>query len=679
MIHLQAISRWFGEQRLFEGLSWHIRGGLKYGLVGPNGVGKTTLLRIISREVSSDSGAVVRSKGVRVGYLPQEVDPFESGSVLHAVLDGVVGYSAARERVQAVEHRLATDALWAAESAALRELSRAMEAFEALGGDALIHRARAALGGLGFLDVEIDAPAAQLSGGWLMRAALARLLVEQPDVLLLDEPTNHLDLEALGWLENFLDDYPGSVIAVSHDRYFLERFPDRIVELTPTGVCEYGGGYEAFLAGRQARIEQQRKDKARVDKQRAHLQRFVDRFRAKATKAKQAQARLKMLSRLQSVEVEGETGGITLRLPPAGRTGREVLRLEGVTKAWGELVIYRNLEMTIWRQMRVALVGPNGAGKSTLLKVLAGVTPIQAGRVFRGGNVRPEYYAQHALEGLDPRLTAWQEAKRAADEDTVTMIRNTLGALLFRGKAVDKKVAVLSGGEKARLALVKMVLRGPSLLLLDEPTGHLDLLSREMLEEALNAFDGTIVMVSHDRYFINAVATHVLEILPGGRTTLFEGDYDAYLYRKSGGDPKVIERLLRGEVVDLKAPGQAERAEADAVRAEGRAGQRARKRAEAEQRNAASRRTRPLKERIAALEAEITTKEARLAEIENMQLDPTLYDDNNRVLALAEENGRLRKQVDKAMRSWESYSLRLEGVEEELAAALDAAIAESDG
>ncbi len=669
MIHLQAIAKWFGEQRLFEGLSWHIRGGLSYGLVGPNGAGKTTLLRILCGESSYEGGGMVRGKGVRVGYLPQEVDPFEMGTVIEAVLEGVVGYAAARDRVMTVQDRLASDADYAVDPASLRELARAMERFEALGGDGLTHRARGALGGLGFSDLEIDSPAAQLSGGWLMRAALARLLVEQPDVLLLDEPTNHLDLEALSWLESFLDVYPGTIIAVSHDRYFLDRFPDRIVELTTKGICEYGGGYEAFLEGRRARIEQQRREKVRVDKQRHHLQRFVDRFRAKATKAKQAQARMKMLSRLQSVEVEGDTKGIHLRLPPAGRTGKEVLRVEGVTKAWGDLVIYRDLEMTIWRHMRVALVGPNGAGKSTLLKVLAGVTPVQEGRVIRGGNVRPEYYAQHALEGLDPRLTAYQEAQRAAGEDTVSMIRGTLGALLFRGKAVDKKVAVLSGGEKARLALVKMVLRGPSLLLLDEPTGHLDLLSREMLEEALNAFDGTLVMVSHDRYFINEVATHVLEILPGGRATMYQGDYDAYLYRKSGGDPKVIERLLKGEVVDLKPPGQAERVEADQVRAEGRAEQRARKRVEAERRNAGARRTRPLKQRIAELEAEIASGEARLGEIENLQLDPALYDDNDRVLALAEEHGRLRKRVEKAMSSWESYSLRLEGVEEELAEA----------
>ena len=669
MIHVQGIGKWFGEQRLFEGLSWHIRGGLKYGLVGPNGAGKTTLLRILIGEQTAEGGAVVRAKGLRLGYLPQEVDPFERGSVIQAVLDGVPGYIDASRRVRDINNRLATDRDYAVGSAALLELERAMDRFEHLGGDALVHRAREALGGLGFSDLEIDAPAASLSGGWLMRAALARLLVEQPDVLLLDEPTNHLDLEALSWLESFLDDYPGAVIAVSHDRYFLDRFPDRIVELAASGISEYGGGYDAFLSGRQARIDQQVRDKARVDRQRAHLQSFVDRFRAKATKAKQAQARLKMLARLRNVEVDGDTSGIALRFPPAGRTGKEVLRVEDVTKAWDDLVIYRNLEMTVWRGMRVALVGPNGAGKSTLLKVLAGVTPVQAGRVIRGGNVRPEYYAQHALEGLDARLTVYQEAQRATGDETVGMVRGTLGALLFSGKTVDKKVNVLSGGEKARLALAKMVLRGPNLLLLDEPTGHLDLLSREMLENALTEYDGTVVMVSHDRYFINAVASHVLEILPGGRTTLYEGDYDAYLFRKSGGDPKLIERLLRGEAVDLQAPAASRKPEIEAVRTESRGSQKARKRAEAEQRNEAARRTRPLKKRIAALEADIGTWEARLAEIETYQLDPTLYDDNNRVIALAEEQGRLRKKVDRAMRDWESYALRLEGIEEELTAA----------
>ena len=669
MIHVQAIAKWFGEQRLFEGLSWHIRRGVKYGLVGPNGAGKTTLLRILNNEQSYESGAVVCSKGVRVGYLPQEVDPFEKGSVIVAVLDGVPGYLDSSRRVQAVNARLAAEPDYAQTPAALVDLARAMERFDDLGGDALVHRARAALSGLGFSPSEIDAPAANLSGGWLMRAALARLLVEQPDVLLLDEPTNHLDLEALAWLESFLDDYPGAVIAVSHDRYFLERFPDRIVDLTKSGINEYSGGYDAFTTGRQARIDQQRHEKLQVDRQRAHLQSFVDRFRAKATKAKQAQARMKMLAKLRDVTVDGDAAGIALRFPAAGRTGREVLRVEDVTKAWDDLVIYRNLEMTVWRGMRVALVGPNGAGKSTLLKVLAGVTPVQAGRVIRGGNVRPEYYAQHALEGLDPRLSVYQEAQRATGDETVGLIRGTLGALLFSGRMVEKKVAVLSGGEKARLALAKMVLRAPNLLLLDEPTGHLDLLSREMLEAALTAYDGTVVMVSHDRYFINSVASHVLEILPGGRTTLFEGDYDAYLFRKSGGDPKLIERLLRGDAVDLEAPEAGEAAEVEPSRTVTRGDSKARKRAEAEQRNGFAQRTRPLKQRITTVEADIAKWEARLSEIENCQLDPALYDDNDRVIALAEENGRLRKQVDRAMHDWELLALRLEGIDEEMAAA----------
>ncbi len=669
MIHVQNIEKHFGPQPLFSGLSWHIKRGLRYGLVGPNGAGKTTLLRILIGEQSCDGGAVVKARGVTIGYLAQEVDPFTLGTVEQSVLEGVPGYGDARRRVAAVQQRMADDHAYGESDAGLRDLSRAIDRFEVLGGEQLLDRAREALGGLGFDAQQMSAPSASLSGGWLMRAALARLLVMQPDVLLLDEPTNHLDLEALSWFESFLDGYPGSVVAVSHDRFFLDRMPDRIVELSRRGVHEYVGGYEDYLVGREQRLSQLVAEKARVDRKRAHLERFVERFRAKATKAKQAQSRLKQLAKLESIEVESDAASINFSFQPAGRTSRVVLEAEDVHKTWdgdeGPVPVYTGLNLRIERGSKVALVGPNGAGKSTLLKVLAGVTDIQRGAVRAGSNVRIEYFAQHQLEALDKRLSVYQEAARAAGEDTVTMVRNVLGAMLFQGQSVEKRVSVLSGGERARLALAKMVLRAPSCLLLDEPTNHLDLLSREVLEDALGRFDGTAVLVSHDRYFINAVATHVLEVMPGGQTTLYEGDYDAYLYRKSGGDPKVIEALLRGETV---AEGPEDGAGSEAVESDAtsRAAAKARKRQEAERRNALSKRTKPLKARLTQLEAEIAKAEARLAEIQAAQLDPTLYEDGDRVRALSEEHGRLSAHVDASMGKWEQLAMRIEAIEEEL-------------
>ena len=669
MIHVQNASKWFGEQKLFEGISWHIRQGMRYGLVGANGAGKTTLLRMLMQQESCDGGSIVRRKGMSIGFLPQEVDPLVDGTVLSAVLDGVTGWARARDEVAAIHKRMADDHAWAASAESLKALSRADTRFEARGGDALVHVARRALSGLGFADPEIDGPAAVLSGGWLMRAALARLLVMAPDVLLLDEPTNHLDLEALAWFEDFLGNYEGAVIAVSHDRYFLSRMPERTVELSRTGLHEYVGAYDDWLEGRAARIDEQKKHKAKVDRKRVHLERFVERFRAKNTKAKQAQSRMKMLARLEHIEVDSDEAGIHLDFPAPSRVGKEVFAVEHVAKAWDDNEVYDDLNLTIWRGEQVALVGPNGAGKSTLLKLLAGATDANAGRIFRGSGVQLDYYAQHALEALDARLSVYQEAARAASDVGRSMIRGVLGALLFSGKTVDKRVAVLSGGEKARLALACTVLRGPNVLLLDEPTNHLDLLSREVLEQALNRFTGTVVMVSHDRAFINAVATTVLEVMPGGKVTRYEGDYDAYLYRKSGGDPRVIEALLRGEMPDeaLALVGGGKKLDDDTEqRKHERDRGKADKRKEAEHRNEVYRRTAPLKDRIDGLEDRIAAAEGRIADLQNQQLDPDLWNDPDRARDVTEEHGRLRAATDKAITEWERLALRLEAVLEEL-------------
>jgi ATP-binding cassette subfamily F protein 3 len=651
VIVAQAIAKRWGPQLLFEGLHWQIQPRRRYGLVGPNGAGKTTLLRILVGELPPDGGSVLRPRGVTIGYLPQDVERLGDGSVLGAVLGGLPGWTQAKANLAAVHGRLSSDH----SEAALVALERAQEAYETAGGDAVEVRAKQALGGLGFTREAQEQPAAVLSGGWKMRAALARLLVLRPDVLLLDEPTNHLDFESLAWFEGFLEDYEGAVVAVSHDRYFLNRMPTHVVELTKKGVHEYPGGYDDFIEGRAERLAQLQARKAQVDRQRAHLQSFVDRFRAKASKAKQAQSRMKMLAKLENVELDDGQGTIGLRLAEPARTAKAVIETEHVRKSWGETKVYDDLGLTIWRGDKVALVGPNGAGKSTLLKVLAGVTEIQGGEVRLGGGVQREWYAQHQLETLDPASTVYESARRAAKDETVPIIRKTLGALGFSGQAVDKRVAVLSGGEKARVALACMALRAPNVLLLDEPTNHLDLTSREVLEDALTHFPGTVVIVSHDRYFINAVATKVLEVLPGGQVTEFQGDYDAYLYRKAGGDPALIEALLRGEQPDDKADPSAAKQD-----------DRSRKREEAERRQELSRRVKPLRERLTSVEGEVAAHEKRLHQIAEAQLDPNLYADGERVRALATEQAELQRAVTAAMDQWESLSLRIEAIEAEV-------------
>lgn len=667
MLQLQSIAKSFGRQALFANIQWQIKPKCCYGLVGPNGAGKTTLLRILAGELPADSGGIVRPKQYTIGFLAQEMEEFGDGSVLQTVLSGMPGWVDARDALTRIHERMAHDHAYGQSAQALADLDAAQTRFERLGGEHVPVRAQQALGGLGFTREQTELPARALSGGWRMRAALARLLVLSPDLLLLDEPTNHLDFESLAWFESFLESYEGAIVAVSHDRYFLNRVPSHIVELTPKGVFEHVGGYEDFLEGKALRLTQQDAAKAKVDKQRAHLQHFVDRFRAKASKAKQAQSRMKMLAKLENVDVEGDAASITLRFAPPPRTGKEVIRLAHVDKAWGSNVVYTDLSTTIWRGDKVALVGPNGAGKSTLLKILAGVTDIQGGELIYGAGVKTDYYAQHQLEQLDAASSIIDEARRAAASDaTISSVRSLLGSLRFSGQMVDKKIAVLSGGEKARVALAKMVLRQPNVLLLDEPTNHLDLISREVLEDALSEFPGTAVLVSHDRYFINAVATHVLEVQPGGHTTLYPGDYDAYLYRKSGGDPAVIERLLRGELVLDREPGRAAPPVAGLGTGETRADDKARKREEAERRNELGRRTKPLRERLTALEAEIAKAEARLAGIATEQLDPALYADGERVRTLQIEHAGLQSTIDAAMAKWEDLALRIEAIEGEL-------------
>src|SRR5438046_6092474 len=406
----------------------------------------------------------------------------------------------------------------------------------ASGGYRLETASKAILGRLGFREADFARPLAEFSGGWRMRAALARRLLLRPALLLLDEPTNHLDIESLEWLEGFLTDYDGTVVLVSHDRYFLNRMVTSIAELGPSGVTAYPGDYDDYLLQREARrllLEAQARNQA---KRIAEIERFIERFRYQATKARLVQSRVKMLERVERVEVERRARGIRFAFPAPPRTGRRVAALLDAHKAYGDNVVYARVDFEVERGERVALVGPNGAGKSTLLRLLAGVLPLDQGERALGAHVAVHYYAQHQLDSLTPTLTVLEELERAAPELGQTRLRTILGAFLFSGDAVDKKIAVLSGGEKARVALAKMLVRPAALLCMDEPTNHLDLASREVLEQALATFPGTIVFISHDRYFINRLATTIVEIVRGTLTRHL-GNSDDYLDAKARAAP----------------------------------------------------------------------------------------------------------------------------------------------
>ncbi len=626
MIQLDSVSKSYGGQRLFDDLSWRILRDERIGLVGPNGAGKTTLCRLLAGLEEPDAGRVSRDRGTTVGYLPQEVGGVARGSVLSEALagfDDVWGIERALEEVAAALAADPSEALTA-------RYGELQHRFESRGGYRLEAEAKIILGGLGFRPEEVHRPLGELSGGWRMRAALARLLLLRPSLLLLDEPTNHLDLESLQWLEEFLAKYDGAVVVVSHDRYFLNRMVTSIAELSPAGLALYPGDYDAYLVEREARQELLAARARNQAKRIAEIERFIERFRYQATKARQVQSRVKMLERIERVTVDGPARQVRFAFPAPPRTGRILVTLSGVDKSYGEKAVYRGLDLTLERGERIALVGVNGAGKSTLLRLLAGVLPFERGARTLGAHVSVHYYAQHQIDALDPAHTVLEEMEAAAPEAVHTRLRTILGSFLFSGDSVDKKVAVLSGGEKARLALAKMLVRPAALLCLDEPTNHLDLASRAVLEEALSEFPGTIVFISHDRYFINRLATKVIEV-EAGRLTAHLGGYDDYLdHRHASAPPEASRRAP-----SAPAPSRPRKSRSGDAQ------------------------LRELQKRLGQVEAQIQALEARLAALATALGDPALYADGLRVRAVTAEQREAQAQVAGLMREWEELSARV--------------------
>jgi ATP-binding cassette subfamily F protein 3 len=548
MLTVRGLSRSFGGQTIFDGANWFVPERDRVGLVGANGSGKSTLLRLIAGLDHPDSGEISVPRGVSAGYLPQEGLEASGRTVLAEALQAFANALELEKECRRLEQALSdADPSDPSYEALLADYTRARERWDTEGSYDHESQARGVLAGLGFRPQDFERDAGTFSGGWQMRLALAKLLLQQPGLLLLDEPTNHLDLEARNWLEEFLKSYPSMVILVAHDRYFLDVTVNRITEVSRGKLTDYPMSYTRYLAEREERRAKEIEAYRLQQEEISRIEAFVSRFRYQASKAALVQSRIKFLEKLDRLpQPDGVTSTIHFRFPPCQRSGRIVLRLEDVHKRYGNVVVYEGLDLTIERGKKVALVGPNGAGKSTLIKLLAGVEPPSSGARELGHNVTLGYFAQDQTQVLQPDQSVLEAITAVSPFEVVPRLRSVLGAFLFSGDTVHKLTKVLSGGERNRLALAMLLLQPSNCLLLDEPTNHLDIAAKEVLMEALQHYKGTLVLVAHDRYLLDGLAEEVIEV-GAGHTTRYLGNYEDYLLQKAAGGDGVTLRSTPSE------------------------------------------------------------------------------------------------------------------------------------
>ena len=645
MLTVSQLSKSFSGRILFDDVSLQVNRGDRIGLVGPNGAGKSTLFSLILGEASPDTGQITIEKSATIGFLPQETAAAKDETVLELALATTPALSEAQKVIK--QHELGSGSDDGA-------YHRALHIFDEHGGWQLEPKAKRVLAGLAFRESDFDRPAQAMSGGWIMRAHLARLLVMEPDLLLLDEPTNHLDLESLQWFQEFLRNYPGAIVMISHDREFLNQLVGSIVEIANAKLVRYRGNWDNYVEEKAAREMQQLSAYKNQQKEIASLQLFADRFRAKASKASQAQSKLKQIDRMEKIGAPTAPGKtIKFHFPQPKRSGLRAITLKDVNHAYGDLVVYRGLNFHAERGQRTVLVGPNGAGKSTLLKLLGGVLPVQHGTREPGHNVRVGYFSQNRIDVLNTKLTVLESALDAPNPVSEQTARTVLGAFLFRGDDVFKSVAVLSGGEKSRLALVKLLLDPPNLLLMDEPTTHLDIGSIDALIAALKQYHGTLIFISHDVHFIRAIATSVLHITAspaqtGSRLTSYPGNYQYYLDKSKAVSARTA--LTAGS-----SPNNGQlTTENVARRAGGLREQKVQKRLQAEARTAIARKKREKEKHVHALEMKIAALEGQQRELVTALEDPAAYQPGGRAVALNRELSAVTDDLARLTKEWET-------------------------
>ncbi len=640
MLTISEIAKSFSGRTLFSDVTLQVNRGDRIGLVGPNGAGKSTLFSLILQTDSPDSGNITFQRNITVGFLPQESAPAGEETVLELATAITPEMEKLQKQLKAWDagHHVEGD-----------DHDNVHARFDELGGYLLESKAKQILSGLSFRESDFHRPAREMSGGWVMRAHLARLLVQEPDLLMLDEPTNHLDLESLIWFQEYLKQYPGAILMISHDREFINQLVDSIIEIHQAKVIRYRGNYDDYLVQRAAQEEQLAAAYKNQQREIAHLMDFVNRFRAKNTKAAQAQSKLKQIERMEKIEAPVNTDKkISFSFPQPQRSGLKVITLENVHHAYGPNVVYSGIDFEAERGQKTVLVGPNGAGKSTLLKILAATLVPQQGVRELGHNVKAGYYSQYRVEMLQPSRTVLDEALDTPQRITEQSVRTLLGCFLFRGDDVFKRVSVLSGGEKSRLALVKLLLDPPNLLLMDEPTTHLDMPSIDALVEALKQFEGTLLFISHDVYFIRALANRTIHV-NAGKLTTYAGDYQYYLDKTQATSARAA--LTAG--VKAEAPKSAPAADKPSFKTKEQ------KRLEAEERQARSKARKDAQNLVSKLEKEIATLEAKQVELTAELEKPDTYGQAGKAMTINRELIHVQERLEEIVPQWEAAAAKI--------------------